>query len=236
MMDRINNEWYDPDFIFSVKNPIPNDFFTVNSYNKKHYDSSCKVCDEIKQLSKIENNIPLGLKEGEKHPLENHIDRSIHICDQSIQYIENNCKNIQSIINYLKSVSMEQFVDLSIKHKSLYLTLSEVNEDDEIPENIHRIFSNYIHIHNLLLKQMTQYYHYLNNLLNAIKDECKGIKGMKQNINTIAYMYDNDNSNEDDPVSDMIDYEEDHSLIDEGVNRGQEVKGGDILSKISSFF
>ena len=236
MMDRINNEWYDPDFIFSVKNPIPNDFFTVNSYNKKHYDSSCKVCDEIKQLSKIENNIPLGLKEGEKHPLENHIDRSIHICDQSIQYIEDNCKNIQSIIHYLKSVNMEQFVDLSIKHKSLYLTLSEVNEDDEIPENIHRIFSNYIHIHNLLLKQMTQYYHYLNHLLNAIKGECKGVKDMKQNINTIAYMYDNDNSNEDDPVSDMIDYEEDHSLIDERVNREQEVKGGDILSKISSFF
>ena len=83
---------------------------------------------------------------------------------------------------------------------------------------------------------MTQYYHSLINLLNTIKDECKGVKDMKQNINTIAYMYENEDDNGVDSVSDMIDYEEDHSLIDGRINRGQEGKGDDILSKISSFF
>ena len=47
MMDRINNEWYDPDYIFTIKNPIPRDFFDVNLKNKEYYNTSCKKCKNV---------------------------------------------------------------------------------------------------------------------------------------------------------------------------------------------
>ena len=47
MMNRINNEWYDPDYIFTIKNPIPRDFFDVNLKNKEYYNTSCKKCKNL---------------------------------------------------------------------------------------------------------------------------------------------------------------------------------------------
>ena len=84
--------------------------------------------------------------------------------------MEKNLIEIESIIKTLKNTDMSQFIDLSIKHKALYLKLSNVDEDDDsIPENIHHIFSNYYHIHNLLLKQLNQYYHHLSLSFRRIK-------------------------------------------------------------------
>ena len=152
----------------------------LNKRNKEYHDRSCKVCEEVEQLSKIENNIPLKLKEGEHHPLEKHFQSSIQFCNEGIQYLEENCLSIRSFIQELRNVDMTQFIDLSIKHKSIYLKLSESNEgDEEIPENIHRIFSNYIHIHNLFLKQLIQYYHYVEDLLNHLKEKCQEMKSLK---------------------------------------------------------
>ena len=59
MMDSINQEWYDPDYMFIISNPINDDFFDTMSENKPRYDRSCKLCEEIKHLSTLENNIPL---------------------------------------------------------------------------------------------------------------------------------------------------------------------------------
>ena len=230
MMNRINNEWYDPDYIFTIKNPIPRDFFDVNLKNKEYYNTSCKKCKNVHELSKLETNIPLDLKEGDTHPLEKYIDQSIQSCNESLQYIQKNCKGLESFIDSLKNVTMTQFIDLSIKHKSLYLTLSEEHEDDQIPENIHHVFSNYIHIHNLLLKQLIQYYHYLILLVDTIQGECNKMKDMKQNITAIAYTYEKNEDNNDE----MLDYEE-HQSQEMDQNDEQE-KGGDILKKITSFF
>ena len=89
------------------------------------------MCNEIEQLMKIENNIPLRLSKGESHPLEKHFHSSIGVCTESIDYLEENCKVIQSIIHTLKGVDLTQFIDLSIKHKSLYLKLSGKNDEDD---------------------------------------------------------------------------------------------------------
>ena len=150
MMDSINQEWYDPDYMFIISNPINDDFFDTMSENKPRYDRSCKLCEEIKHLSTLENNIPLKIHKEDEHPLDKHFSTSIGICSESIQYLEKNSKEIEMVIESLRKTDMTQFIDLSIKHKSLYLKLSNKDEtDDSIPENIHHIFSNYYHIHNL---------------------------------------------------------------------------------------
>ena len=224
MMDRINDEWYNPDYIFVLENPIQDNFFDTNNQNKSQYDKSCKVCDEINQLSKIENNIPLKLYKDEAHPLDKHFRSGITICSESIDYIERNCETILSIINNLKNVDMTQFIDLSIKHKSIYLQLSNKEDDDEsIPENIHRIFSNYIHIHNLLLKQMIQYYHYLVYLKEELKEKCSSLKTMKQNVQSIAYFEeDSDGGEEEEEVE--VEEEGELTVVDGEVK--EEKEGG----------
>ena len=223
MMDRINSEWYDPDYIFLIENPFPNNFFHANNQNSHYYDQSCKICSEVEQLTKIENNIPLQLQGNESHPLEKHFRSSIDACTKSIHYLEENCQTIQSIIHTLRNVDMTQFMDLSIKHKSIYLKLSEKDdEDDSIPENIHHIFSNYIHIHNLLLKQMIQYYHYLEHLLNDLKEKCQTMETMKRNVTSIAYLKEDEEEEDDDDLT----------VVDGEVKKER----GDIFHNLTSFF
>tara|TARA_B100000686_G_C16799332_1_gene984809 strand:+ start:2802 stop:3743 length:942 start_codon:yes stop_codon:yes gene_type:complete len=229
MMDRINSEWYDPDYIFQIDNPFPDDFFEINNQNSDYYNRSCKVCQEIERLMKIENNIPLRLSKGESHPLEKHFHSGIDICTEAIHYLDENCKVIQSIIDTLKNMNMTQMIDLSIKHKSLYLKLSEKNDDENsVPENIHRIFSNYIHLHNLLLKQMIQYYHYLLHLLDELKERCYALNTMKQNVTSIAYFEDEEgDEEEEEDEGDTL------TVVDGEV---QKEGGNNVLDKLSSFF
>lgn len=232
MMDSINQEWYDPDYMFVVNFPIHDNFFDQKSIIKPKYDKSCKLCEEIKQLSTIENNIPLKIEKNGEHPLDKHFETSIDVCQDSIQYMEANIKEIETIIDQLKKTDMSQFIDLSIKHKALYLKLSGKDEnDDSIPENIHHIFSNYYHIHNLLLKQMVQYYHYVLFLHDELKERCQGLETLKQNVHSIAYFEEKDD--EDDEGGD------DELFIEDGeiYHTASSKEGGDnIVEKVLSFF
>ena len=243
MMDRINSEWYDPNYIFLIENPFPNNFFHANNQNSHYYDQSCKICSEVEQLTKIENNIPLQLQENESHPLEKHFRSSIDSCSESIHYLEENCQKIQSIIHTLRNVDMTQFMDLSIKHKSIYLKLSgKEDEEDSIPENIHHIFSNYIHIHNLLLKQMIQYYHYLEHQLNDLKEKCQTMETMKRNVTSIAYLKEEEQSEEDEDEEEQAEQSEqsDEQEEEEGdltvVDGEVKKERGDLFHNLTSFF
>lgn len=235
MMDSINQEWYEPDYMFTIQHPFSDDFFDRNTQNKPRYERSCKVCEEIKHLSTIENNIPLRIEKEGEHPLDKHFSTSIGMCQETIQYIEMNLEEIKRMIDTLKNEDMTQFMDLSIKHKSLYLKLSHKSEDDEtIPENIHHIFSNYYHIHNLLLKQLIQYYHYVSSLLNELKERCQSMENLKQNIHAIAYF--EEEGSEDDL------FEEDKGgeiLVEDGeIYHTMDSKegGGNLVDKFLSFF
>ena len=135
------------------------------------------------------------------------------------------------MIDTLKKEDMTQFMDLSIKHKSLYLKLSHKSEDDEtIPENIHHIFSNYYHIHNLLLKQLIQYYHYVNSLLEELKERCQSMENLKQNIHAIAYFEEDDGGDDDGG-------EEEELLVEDGeVYHTVDKEGGTLVEKLLTFF
>ena len=127
---------------------------------------------------------------------------------------------------------MTQFIDLSIKHKAIYLKLSgKEDEEDSIPENIHHIFSNYIHIHNLLLKQMIQYYHYLEYQLNDLKEKCQTMETMKRNVTSIAYLKEDEDEEEQDEEEEEEE-EDDLTVVDGEVKKER----GDIFHKLTSFF
>lgn len=212
MMESINQEWYDPDYMFIIQFPFTDDFFEKNVENKSKYDRSCKICEEIKNLTTIEHNIPFKLEKTDIHPLDKHFTAGIDICSSSISYIENNLEEIKTIIQSMRSQNMSQIIDISIKHKALYLKLSDKDIDDEsIPEDIHHIFSNFIHIHNLLLKQLVQYYHFMLELLNEIKERCQTMNNLQQNIKSIAYFNEEEKSVDDDDDDDDL-YIEDGNI------------------------
>ena len=201
MMENINQEWYDPDYMFIIQFPFTDDFFEKNVENKSKYDRSCKICEEIKNLTTIEHNIPFKLEKNGVHPLDKHFSAGIDICSSSISYIENNLEEIKTIIQSMRSQNMSQIIDISIKHKALYLKLSDKEIDDEsIPEDIHHIFSNFIHIHNLLLKQLVQYYHFVLELLNEIKERCQSMNNLQQNIKSIAYFNEEEKSEDEEDL------------------------------------
>ena len=238
MMDCINQEWYDPEYMFTFDYPFSRDFFEKNMDNKVKYDNSCKICDKIKELSTIENNIPLKIEKNGVHPLDKHFNKGIGLCKDTIEFMEENLIEIETIIKSMKKTDMTQFVDLSIKHKALYLKLSNKDEDDDsIPENIHHIFSNYYHIHNLLLKQLIQYYHYIAHLLEQLKSRCLSMENLQKNVKSIAY-FEEDSDRSDD------DHDEDDLMIEDGEiyhtaqsNKDKDKEGGDnIIDRISSFF
>ena len=245
MLDRIHNEWYQPDFLFVVQNPLSRDFFQRNNLNDKKYDHSCKLCKDLDHLSQIENNIPTNLNENESHPLETHFKTTILTCEETAEYIRENITEIQSILQYFRDFDLTMYIDLSIKHKSLYLILNDKEDHDgrEIPESIHKIFSNFIHIHNLFYKQITQYYHHLLELLEDLEKKCSSMKKQKQSIESIAYIQEGEEEEEEEGEGEE---EVDGGEEEEGLElyvtnneiktRVKENQEGGAINKFLSFF
>tara|TARA_Y100000389_G_scaffold141859_1_gene139791 strand:+ start:342 stop:1397 length:1056 start_codon:yes stop_codon:yes gene_type:complete len=214
MIQRNNSEWYVDGLEFSIKDPIYNDFFNHHIECQGKYDKCCVLCDEVDELVKNEHNIPLESELHNSHPLEKHFDSGIMSCEESINYIQEIINDIDSkIISYFNNFDLYQLIDLSIKHKSLYLILVD-KEDDLIPENIHKIFSNFLYVHNLFYKQIIQYFNYLKNILNDLQNRCQKIKNFKQNVQTVAYVDQEKLDNQDDPKNNFFsDSDSDHEDI-----------------------
>lgn len=220
MIERNDKEWYTDKTEITIKDPIYDGFFDHHSECNEKYDESCKICKKIDLLVDNEHNIPLDSNIESSHPLEKDFDEGITSCDESIQYIQEIIMKIENtLIKYFNSFNLYQIIDLSMKHKSLYLSLIE-GEDDTIPENIHKVFSNFIYIHNLFYKQVIQYYNYLSTIKQELEKKCIKIKDLKQNLQTIAYIepkeeimfYSDDEDNEDN--EDDEEEEEEKQLYD----------------------
>ena len=215
MLERINNEWYEPDNLNIIDLPLTNNYFDMNKYVQSKYLKSYEVCDEIDHLCKVDTNLPFN-DDQLSHPLEPHLKTSIYTCEETIKELKENIEKTESILEYLKKFDLHLFIDLSIKHKSLYLKLND-KEDDDIPENIHIIFSNFIHIHNLLYKQMIHYHKHILSVLEIVENNCMKLNDMKQNIERIAYMRESQVKDIEDDFykNNLIDSDSDDLDIDE---------------------
>tara|TARA_Y100000817_G_C16810386_1_gene523996 strand:+ start:335 stop:1225 length:891 start_codon:yes stop_codon:yes gene_type:complete len=187
MIERINGEWYETDNFIVIENPITNEYFDNLKENEILYQKSYQVFEEINHLSKIENNIPLQVEKDNSHPMKKHFKQFIFIYKETIDKLTSHLNETEQNIQHFKGQNLNFLLDLSIKHKQFYLKISDVDKIEGIPENIHGVFSNYIYIQNLLLKQLIQYFHILKERLSEINEKLDKVKIMQQNIETIAY-------------------------------------------------
>ena len=187
MIERINGEWYETDNFIVIENPITNEYFDDLKENEILYQKSYQVFEEINHLSKIENNIPLQVEKDNSHPMKKYFQQFISIYKETIDKLTSHLNETEQNIQHFKGQNLNFLLDLSIKHKQFYLKISDVDKIEGIPENIHGVFSNYIYIQNLLLKQLVQYFHILKTRLSEINDKLDKVKIMQQNIETIAY-------------------------------------------------
>ena len=185
MLERNNNEWFEPSNLYITDIPLNDGFFDTSRYVKNKYMKSYELCNDIDNLCKIDSNNHFN-DDQITHPLLTHIETGHLDCNETINELKGLLIHIEKTLEYLKSFNIYQYMDLSLKHKSLYLKLNE--KDDDIPDNIHIIFSNFIYTHNLILKQMIHYHKHILDVLDTIEKKNENLQNMQQNINRIAYM------------------------------------------------
>ena len=110
----------------------------------------------------------------------------IQFCKKTTAHLHKKIIDISAIIELFKNFHIEVFIDLSIKHKSLYMRLNP-NETD-IPDNIHIIYSNFVHIHNLLYKHTVHQLKLLQKMETDLNKRCSKISDLQNNMRVIAHM------------------------------------------------
>lgn len=187
MIQKISGEWSDDDTLFYHKDVFPSDFFQTNKDIYKRYNDSCQAYDIMRERSMDERNIPLDAQLSSTHPMERHIDGCLIVCSKTIQTLEKNIKEITELIQTMDNFNINLMIDLSIKHKPLYIKLNN-GEDSDIPENIHLIYSNFIYIHLLLKKQLIHELNKINSMLYELKEKCQESDILKNNLTTVAFV------------------------------------------------
>ena len=173
MMKRVNNEWYLNDTL-SLSTPMNNNFFNSLNKIKTEYGDLCIVCKEAMLDSEKRKKHPLeGLLHGEDM-YERELKGSNILCNKMLEKLKNNMEETEKIILFFKNFNIPLYIDLSIKHRPLYYQLTQ--GDNNIPLNIHRIFSNFVHIHNLLFKQIIQHYRSLKDIVSDVEDKMNDVK------------------------------------------------------------
>mgnify|MGYP001409167030 CR=1 FL=1 len=184
MIIRIHDEWIEPEKDFVLIKSISPEIIDVKHVIDKEYGKSCEFCDNAEKTCQVLRSSPI-----DEINKSNNVDRetewAIMLCDELSNKIQSTMEDVKNYINQTKSYDLSLLIDLSIKHKSLYLKLNDV-QDDEIPENIHTIFSNYIYMFNLFHKQLIQYHHSLELLLEDLQNRCKKIKTLKNEFGMVA--------------------------------------------------
>tara|TARA_B100000035_G_scaffold307952_1_gene311917 strand:- start:2443 stop:3363 length:921 start_codon:yes stop_codon:yes gene_type:complete len=102
----------------------------------------------------------------------------------------NNLSNIlDPIIEDINNLNIGTLLDLSMKDKSIYLEYSNINSDNNIPENINISFLNYIYILNLIKKHIIYYRRILSKVKDISDNMSKYVEESKETIKSKDNLY-----------------------------------------------
>jgi hypothetical protein len=189
MIIRVNNEWMKPEREFTFINKLPDDLFQQKNDIDKHYHQSCDVCNNTENTCNSLRVSPIDDLTNSNN-VDREADWGLKLCNELSDKIKSTMENVKTYIDQSKSYDLSLLIDLAIKHKSLYLKLNEHedNGDEMIPDNIHTIFSNFVYIFNLFHKQLIQYHHTLELLLEDLHQNCSKMKSIKKNFGMVAHI------------------------------------------------
>jgi len=183
MKERIKHEWYiggDDNFL-TDEQMKGGDHHVAHKIIKKVNDSF----DNVERLHDVEFNVPIKMNLSNGYPLKTEFNNAIDLCKGTTKYIDENIEQLQSVLTTFEDFNLMVYIDLSMKHKSLYLRM---NNAQDIPDNIHVIYSNFVFIHNLLHKQVIQQIKLFESINEELHTRCRKVSDIKENMVVIAHM------------------------------------------------
>ena len=184
MKFRIFKEWYHEEdkTLFDNVNQYGGDMRQTELL----VDQANKSFDNVSHLSHIEENLPININLTSNYPLKTEFTDAIKFCKKTTTHLRKKVTDIENILEMFQNFHIEVFIDLSIKHKSLYLRLNP--NETEIPDNIHIIYSNFVYIHNLLHKHTIHQLKLLQKMETDLNKRCSKINDLQNNMRVIAHM------------------------------------------------
>lgn len=105
---------------------------------------------------------------------------------ESVQELESEKEEISGmidpIIEDINKLNIDLLLDLSMKDKSMYLEKSDVDENNNIPDNINISFLNYVYIINLIKKHIIYYRRILNKVNDISGNMSKYVEDSRETI------------------------------------------------------
>jgi|MEHZ01.5.fsa_nt_MEHZ011456910.1_5 hypothetical protein len=183
MVSMVNDEWYGManDGENDMRLPMDGQFFSNYHGAVKGKDKLVVMCEKCIENSHQKQEIPYESFMRKESPNDRVLDSGIILSKNVLQNLQNNLSETEKMIEFFKNFNTSFYIDLAIKHKSLYFELNGVR-DESIPENIHLIFSNFLNIHNLLYKQIIQHHNSLKEMISQVEGNSGDINQRKKEI------------------------------------------------------
>ena len=180
MISMVNDEWYgncEPNH----KLPIDNSFFNNYRDALQGKEKLLVICEDCINSSHKKEGIPYESFLRKESPNDRVLDSGIILSKRILSILQNNLSETEKLLQYFKDFNTSFYIDLAIKHKSLYFQLNN-QRDESIPDTIHTIFSNFLNIHNLFYKQIVQHHNSLKELISEIKGSSDNVTQRKKEI------------------------------------------------------
>ena len=190
LIDRIEGEWYMKVTPITSRPPMDETFLDSYNMHKKKSHETCDCCDKMCHLYDSELEKPISKIDGKKRKELKQSYKELNIVGKTTHQLSNKSKeDLQKLFNYFNKYDMSLLIDLSGKHKSLYLQKTN-GHSKNIPDNIHIIFSNYIFLLNLMKKQLIQELKKVSNSIDELTTKLSDIQEKNKTFELMAFIND----------------------------------------------
>jgi len=144
-------------------------------------------CNDTERLISHSHNVPLESKLNGGSPLEREIGATTILCDKALDKLKKHHQLVDDGIDQITSFPINVFIDLSMKHKSLYLLMNQETDNQDIPDSIHQVFMNFVFITNLLKKQLIHQRNHILAVITQLEEQSQEVKDLNLNIRVLAF-------------------------------------------------
>jgi hypothetical protein len=189
MIKQIMKEWDNPETTLDLKSLVKQDVDKLLS----RFNDFCSDYDLVENQARSEAAISVLNRSQVNTPnLKEKIHKASIECESVFDEVNKYQESLLESKDVIESFSIYPFIDLSMKHKSLYLLLCEddniTDSKMSVPENINTIFLNFVYVYNLFYKQLYQQVSFAEQIKNELENRKMSLRMLKENIGIVAVM------------------------------------------------